>query len=97
MPDVELEFEWDERKARANLRKHGVSFQRAAAIFRHPRLEHIDDRVEYGEIRWIALGRSESGIYKVVYTWREQHVVRIISAQKANRNEQQIYYRAIPA
>jgi uncharacterized DUF497 family protein len=53
----ELEFEWNEAKARINLEKHRVSFLTAAAIFLNERLERIDDREEYGELRWIALGR----------------------------------------
>ncbi|MGB8260963.1 MAG: BrnT family toxin [Terracidiphilus sp.] len=44
MPENELEFEWDEAKARSNLEKHGVSFLTAAAIFSCERLERIDDR-----------------------------------------------------
>ena len=52
---MELEFEWDEEKARTNLGKHHVSFLTAAEIFANEILERIDDREDYGEIRWIAL------------------------------------------
>jgi uncharacterized DUF497 family protein len=51
MTDQELEFEWDEAKARINLEKHKVSFLTASTIFLNARLERIDDREEYGEIR----------------------------------------------
>ena len=51
MAGKELEFEWDEVKARINLEKHRVSFLTAAAIFWNERLERIDDREEYGELR----------------------------------------------
>ena len=44
MKEIELEFEWDETKAKGNLEKHGVSFLTAAAIFSNERLERIDDR-----------------------------------------------------
>ena len=54
---MELEFEWDEDKAAANLAKHRVSFLTAAEVFANEVLERIDDREDYGEIRWIALGR----------------------------------------
>ncbi len=91
----ELEFEWDEAKAQTNLEKHGVSFLTAAAIFSNERLERIDDREDYGEVRWIALGRAETEVYRVVYTWRRENPVRIISAQRANRREEEIYYREI--
>jgi len=91
---VEQELEWDENKARINLEKHRVSFLTAAAIFQNQRLERIDDREDYGEIRWIALGRVRTAVYRVVYTRRSEFLIRIVSAQKANRDEQEIYYRA---
>jgi len=92
MPARELEFEWDEVKAKSNLRKHKVSFLTAAAAFANERLERIDDREDYGEIRWIALGRVGAEVYRLVYTRRARHLVRIISAQKASRDEKKIYY-----
>ncbi len=95
MAGQELGFEWDETKAKVNLDKHGVSFFTAAAIFRNERLERIDDREDYGEIRWIALGRVQMEVYRVVFTWRAENCIRIISAQKAGQNEQEIYYREI--
>lgn len=91
----ELEFEWDEAKARINLEKHKVSFLTAAAIFSNERLERIDDREEYGELRWIALGRVDEVVYRVVFTWRGENLIRLISAQKASKDEQEIYYREI--
>jgi uncharacterized DUF497 family protein len=95
MAQQELEFEWDEAKAKLNLEKHGVSFLTAAAIFLNERLERIDDREDYWERRWIALGRADTEIYRVVYTWRGESLVRIISAQRASKDEQEIYYREI--
>ena len=89
----ELEFEWDEAKARINQEKHKVSFLTAASIFLYERLERIDDREEYGEVRWIALGRVEDLVYRVVFTWRDENLIRIISAQKASKDEREIYYR----
>ncbi len=91
---MELEFEWDEEKARINLSKHQVSFLTAAEIFANDVLERIDDREDYGEIRFIALGRADAEVYRVVFTWRGENLVRIISAQKASRDEREIYHRA---
>jgi hypothetical protein len=93
MGDKDLEFEWDEAKARSNLKKHGVSFLTAAAIFLHERLERIDDREDYSEIRWIALGRIDFEVYRIVYTWRGENCIRILSAQRASQDEREIYYR----
>jgi uncharacterized protein len=80
----ELEFEWDEDKAAANLTKHGVSFLTAAEAFANEMIEKIDDREDYGEVRFV---------YRVVYTWRNESLVRNISAQKASRHERELYYR----
>jgi uncharacterized DUF497 family protein len=93
MNEAELEFEWDEAKAQSNLEKHGVSFLTAAAVFSNERLERIDDRENYGELRWIALGRVGAEVYRVVFTWRGEHLIRIVSAQKASKDEQEIYHR----
>jgi hypothetical protein len=56
-------------------------------------LERIDDRKDYGEVRWIALGRVGIEVYRVVFTWRGENLIRIVSAQKAGKDEQEIYYR----
>ena|ERR1035438_1883969 len=93
MAERELEFEWDEAKAKSNLEKHGVSFLTAAAVFANERLERIDDREDYGELRWIALGRVGSEVYRVAFTWRSENLIRIVSAQKGSNHEQEIYYR----
>jgi len=93
MAEPELEFEWDEAKAKSNLKKHGVSFLTAAAIFANERLERIDDREDYGELRWIALGRDGIEVYRVVFAWRSEYLIRIVSARRASKDEQEIYYR----
>jgi uncharacterized protein len=95
LTDPELEFEWDEVKAQLNREKHGVSFFTAAAAFRNERLERIDNRKDYGEERWIALGRVGFEVYRVVFTWRTRNRIRIISAQKAGKEEREIYYDSI--
>ena len=61
-------FEWDERKRSSNLQIHGVDFVRAAKMFRNPVLERPDDRDEYCEDRWIAIGHWDSYYMVVVYT-----------------------------
>ncbi len=91
----ELQFEWDEDKAAQNVAKHGVSFLTAAETFANEMIERIDDREDYGELRFIALGRVDTEIYRVAYTWRGEKVIRIITAQKASRDERETYYREI--
>jgi len=80
-------------KARSNLKNHKVSFLTGAAIFSNQRLERIDDREDYGELRWITLGRVDGEVYRVVFTRRGENLIRIISAQKASKDDREIYYR----
>ena len=89
-----MEFEWDEEKRQSNLRKHGIDFVRAAAIFNGPVLEKVDNRYNYGETRFVALGEVEGVVLFVVYTWRGS-VCRIVSARRANKRERQQYYKSI--
>ena len=87
-----MELEWDERKRRANLAKHGIDFARLGPLFDGPTSAKTDDRREYGEPRSIVVGRLGGLIVSVVYTWRGASR-RIISARRANRHEREDFYR----
>lgn len=88
-----MRFEWDHAKARANVRKHAVSFEEASSIFR---IERRDVRRDYGETRFVALGVDSNGVVlNVVYTLRGE-IVRIISAWRASRHEREAYAKAQP-
>jgi len=88
-----LDFEWDDAKAAANFRKHGVTFEQAAYAFRDPfAVEWIDKSAVYGEERVILLGMSGGQILSVVYTERGERL-RIISARRATKHEKDNYYR----
>jgi uncharacterized protein len=88
-----LQFEWDDVKAEANWRSHGVTFIRATAAFRdHFGIEWIDEREDYGEERVNLLGMCDGVILHVTYTERGERI-RIISARRAERHEQDHYYR----
>jgi uncharacterized protein len=82
-----MQFEWDEQKNLANIRKHGFSFADAWEIFGAPMLVDLDDRRNYGEDRWI-------GIRVVVYTEPDEDTTRIISLRKALNHERQAYEQA---
>ena len=87
-----IEFEWDDAKAAENFRKHGVSFEFAAAAFRDPfGIEWIDDREDYGEVRTILLGMADGSVLTIVYTERGSRI-RLISARRATRYEQDRYH-----
>jgi len=83
-------FEWDDAKARANLKKHEVSFEVARRVFDDPAAtDELDDSDAHGEDRVIT-GMVAGSLLTVVYTVREERI-RIISARKATRREQDRY------
>ncbi|TWC13366.1 MULTISPECIES: BrnT family toxin [unclassified Pseudomonas] len=88
-------FEWDEAKNEANIRKHGIDFNDVLDVFNHPLLTLRDDRVGYGEERWISIGWIKSLIGVIVYTEQQGDVVRIISARKATKKEAKYYVESI--
>ena len=87
-----LEFEWDRRKAAANLVKHKVSFEDAAAVFGDPLGRIVaDPRHSAEEERFALLGRSQGmGLLAVMYVERGE-AIRIISARRATRRERRDY------
>jgi uncharacterized protein len=87
-----MNVDWDPAKNLANRRKHGISFEVARAVFDDPnRVDDYDDR-DYGEERWIVIGRIGPLVIYVVYTNREGEI-RLISARKAARHEEVRYFR----
>lgn len=86
-------FEWDDVKAEANWRAHGVAFHEAILAFRDLfAVERIDDRQDYGEERINLIGMAKGVILHVTYTERGERI-RLISARRAERHEQDDYYR----
>lgn len=89
-----LRFEWDDRKASANLKKHGVSFEEARTVFFDDRARLIDDPDHSeDEERFVLLGLSSLlRLLLVCHCYRsEGNVIRIISARKAGPNESKSY------
>lgn len=87
-------FEWDERKNRENLRKHGVSFEEARSVFFDQQaVEFYDEEHQEAEDRFLLLGVSAKlRILMVCHCLRLRgDVIRIISARKATKNEQREY------
>jgi uncharacterized DUF497 family protein len=88
-----VQFEWDNGKAAANLRKHGVDFVDAIAALEDPnRLEGLDAQFADGEERVEVIGSTQGEVLFVVVTQRGEDTCRIISARKATRHEQDRYY-----
>lgn len=90
-----MRFEWDEAKNRLNIRDHKIDFADVPPVFRGPMLVELDDREEYGEDRWVAVGSLGNLVIVVVYTERRRDTVRIISARKANRFERRRYEQSL--
>lgn len=91
---ITLRFEWDERKASANAKKHGVSFEEAKSVFVDERAKLIEDPDHSeGEDRFILLGLSGTlRLLLVCHCYRiDGNVIRIISARKASANESKSY------
>lgn len=90
-----IQFEWDEEKNRKNKRKHGVSFEEAQTVFLDENAirffdpDHLDD-----EDRFLMLGISfQLRILVVCHCFRASDaVIRIVSARKANRKEESVYW-----
>jgi uncharacterized DUF497 family protein len=90
---IDDEFEWDDDKAAENWRRHGVTLQQGAEALADPFVtEVIDNREEYGEERINALGMRQGVVLHVTYAARGGRI-RIISARRATRREQDDYYR----
>lgn len=87
-----MNFEWDPRKATANLAKHHVDFEVAKDVFRDSaRLILLDDSSE-DEERWRTIGLAGGRVLFIVFTERDSDVIRIISAREANKREERDYF-----
>jgi uncharacterized DUF497 family protein len=92
---MDIEFEWDQAKAKANKKKHGVSFEIACRVFADPFALVEQDRFVEGEYRWQTLGMVEGYLLLLVaHTVRDENgseIIRIISARRASRRERKRY------
>jgi uncharacterized protein len=90
-----VDFEWDEAKNRANVAKHGISFELARQIFDGIVLSRVDGRLDYGETRILLIGAvDQTAIIVVAHTDRHDRF-GIISARPANRKERKRYHEEI--
>ena len=87
-----MKIEWDPKKARANLRKHRVSFEEAATAMSDPMAATgTDPDHSITEDRYITFGVSERGRLLVVAHTEEDETIRIINARLASKKERKIY------
>jgi uncharacterized DUF497 family protein len=85
-----VEIEYDPDKERLNRDAHGIGFAGASAIFDGFRIDDEDDREDYGETRYVTLGRIGRQVVVCVWTPRREKA-RIISLRKAEKDEREIY------
>ena len=87
-----LQFEWNSRKARRNVEKHGVSFGEAATVFGDP-LSYTFSDPEHSEeeLRFLTVGLASTGNLLVVSHTDREDRVRIISARKLTKRERKFY------
>ena len=91
-----MKFEWNEKKNLNNIKKHGISFEKAKEVFSDPfHISKLDHRFNYFEERWITLGSTKEDKILVVanmfFDENGEEIIRIISARKANQKERKFY------
>jgi uncharacterized protein len=87
-----MNIEWDPRKAKSNIRKHGVSFEEAATALSDPlAATGADPDHSITEDRFVTFGLSEMGRLLVVSHTEKRETIRIISARKATKGERELY------
>lgn len=89
-----MKFAWDEAKRLSNLEKHGIDFADVPPMFDGDVFTIEDLRFDYGETRYITFGLLQFRVIVVAHT-DENNVIRIISARKATKNEETIYFKEI--
>ncbi len=90
-----MNVEWSSSKNAVNIQKHGIDFADAWEIWEAPMLTALDDRMEYGEDRWVGIGLLRSRVVVVVWTEPAEDTIRIISVRKALTYERVAYERTI--
>ena len=93
---MELRFEWDKRKEKSNIKKNGISFNEACTVFYDENaIQFFDPDHSDDEDRFIMLGISfKLQVLVVCHCYREsESVIRIISARKADADEETEYWR----
>ena len=87
-----MKIEWDPKKAKSNLEKHGVSFEEAATALSDPMAATgADPDHSITEERFVTFGVSEKGRLVVVSHTEKDQTIRIISARKASKGERELY------
>jgi uncharacterized DUF497 family protein len=97
---VKYIFEWDYKKAKTNILKHQISFEDATSVFKDENMISIfDEKHSENEDRWITIGmdlktRTLVVVHTFVFFDKETTKIRVISARKATKKEQKVYWES---
>lgn len=89
-----MKFKWNENKRNLNIGKHGIDFNDVKTVFDGYTFTIEDTRFDYGEERFITFGLLNGRAVVIVHT-EDEESIRIISARKATKNEQEMYIKGI--
>jgi uncharacterized DUF497 family protein len=89
-----MRYEWDENKRIANFIKHGIDFKDAVPIFDEFTYTEYDERFDYGETRFLTFGLLYGEVVAISHT-EDDFVIRIISVRKAEKYEQDKYFKSV--
>jgi uncharacterized DUF497 family protein len=87
-----MKFEWDEAKNDENIRKHYLDFADAHEMFDGPMLASIDDRFDYDEVRYNAIGVLGNLVVVIVFAEVNDDTIRVISLRRALKKERERFY-----
>ena len=87
-----MQFEWNPRKAEANLHVHGIRFAEAVTVWDDALALTREDPEAVAEQRFVKLGLSnQATLLVVVYAYREPDIIRMLSAWRANKRQREVY------
>ncbi len=88
-----MDIEFDPAKNDTNEAKHGIGLDAATGFDWETAFERVDDRFDYGEVRFVAIGLIDQRVHVMVFTdGSDDHSVRVISLRAAERHEARLYY-----
>ena len=86
-----MRFTWHEPKRQITRQRRGLDFADAVQVFAGPTFSFEDDRLDYGETRWVTLGLLRGEVVVIVHTESEDEI-HVISMREAERDEQRLFY-----
>ncbi len=89
-----MHYTWHEPKRQSTLARRGLDFAHAEQVFAGPTFTFEDDRIDYGEERWVTLGMLRGKVVVIVHTETEDEI-RVISMREAERDERRLFFATL--